>query len=318
VNRKKIANAISKAVHILVVGHRKPDGDAIGSILALSHFFDSQNKRHKLFCVDPPGSDFAFLSGFKKISHDPNIFREKRFDLIIVCDSSDLVYAGIDRLINEVDYPYTLVNIDHHKTNSFYGDINLVEPEMSSNTQILYRFFECLEAPLTRDMATCLLTGIVTDTGCFSNQATNFKSLEYASILQSKGARLYKITQYLERNKSISTLKFWGNVLSRLFYNPRYGIAVALILEDDFRKYAQDEKAAAGIANFLNGLEGVKAVMVLKESKGGEIRGSLRTTLDEVDVSKIAGYFGGGGHAKAAGFTVKGELKRQDGRWRII
>ncbi|TSC56081.1 MAG: phosphoesterase RecJ domain-containing protein [Parcubacteria group bacterium Gr01-1014_18] len=316
---RKILAAIENAVHILLVTHQKPDGDALGSVLALSHFLESKGKRHKIFCRTPYGNQFDFLSGIDRVTADPVLFSEKRFDLIIVCDSSDLKYAGVEDHLAALPYPMpTLVNMDHHATNTRFGDWVLVDSTASSTTQVLYQFFQDLSIPVTKEMSTCLLTGIVTDTGGFTNPATTFGSLESSASLLLKGAHYNRITTNLVKNKTIPTLRFWGKVMERLEFNPRLGSALTVIKKEDFSDKELDSEAADGIINFLNNLSGVRFVMLLRELYGGKVKVSFRTTDPSMDVSGIAEYFGGGGHAKASGFSIEGRLVRTKEGWLVV
>ncbi|HEX9664628.1 MAG TPA: DHH family phosphoesterase [Patescibacteria group bacterium] len=306
---KKILDQINQSIHILVVPHKKPDGDAIGSALAMSLLLDQLGKRHRVFCLDPVSQPFQFLPEWDRVETDPKIFREKRFDLIVVLDSGDLNYSGIDRYLEKIDYPRpAIINIDHHSTSEFFGEINLVLADYSSTCQVLHDFIRKSNLILTKDIATCLLTGIITDTGGFTNPATTFDSLETASQLLLAGAKFYKINYNILKNKSIPSLKLWGNILSRLQKNEQSGIVSTFITLDDLDQYHVSDEALDGLANFLNNLDGARAVLVIKEHYNNKIKASLRTSDENLDVSRFAKIFGGGGHKKAAGFTIDGRL----------
>lgn len=316
---RKILDKINESIHILIVPHKKPDGDAVGSALALSLILDSLNKRHKIFCTDPVNTHYKFLPNWERIETDPKIFKEKRFDLIIVIDSGDLPYSGVNLYLENLDYPKPfLINVDHHLTNEYFGDIDLVLPEYSSACQILFDFIKKNKLATNKDIATCLLTGIITDTGGFTNPATTFPSLEAASELLLDGAKFYKINYNLLKNKSVPSLKLWGNILSRLQKNERFGIVTTFITLEDLKNFQVSDEAIDGFANFLNNLEGARAVLVLKEHYNNKIKGSLRTNDINTDVSNFAKLFGGGGHKKAAGFTINGKLAIKDNRIIIV
>lgn len=302
---KRVNDLLLQSVHTLIIIHQMPDSDCIGSAVALSRYLDKVGKRHRIFCKHLPGKQFHFLDGVEKITNDVGVFNDKRFTNILVLDSSDLYYAGVNEYLQNIDYspaPKT-INIDHHITNGHFADINIVAPEFSSTTQILYDFFMTNGISIDKEMATALLAGIIGDTDGFSNPATTFSSLEAASQLLLLGARYHKVNDNNFKNKSIDTLKLWGKVLSRLKVNKELEVAYTYITKDD----AQIAHPL-GITNFLNNLTGIKAVLVLKELPDGRIKGSLRTTQDNVDVSSIASLFGGGGHKKAAGFSIPGRL----------
>jgi len=193
---QEIFNNIERAQKILIVIHQNPDGDAIGSGLALANFLGQKGKEYTLFALDKPSHQYAFLPEVESLSTDQGIFSYERFDLIFVLDSGDLEYAGVDQLIKVMPQGRPLIiNIDHHHTNQLFGDLNLVNPLASSTAEVLYRFFDGLRIPINKEMATCLLTGILTDTGTFSNPATTIDSLLSASQLLINGANLKKIIQ---------------------------------------------------------------------------------------------------------------------------
>ena len=139
-----------------------------------------------------------------------------------------------------------------------------------------------------------------------------------SSKLLANGANFKDITAYTLRNKSISSLKLWGRALERLRFDDKKGIATTIITQEDFKECNAVGDDAEGVANLLNHLSGVKMAMVLRELDGGQVKGSLRTTSELIDVSEVAKLMGGGGHKKAAGFTVQGRIKQTDTGWEVI
>ncbi|MDD5043785.1 MAG: bifunctional oligoribonuclease/PAP phosphatase NrnA [Patescibacteria group bacterium] len=313
----KFFNLINAASRILVVSHQRPDGDTLGANFALCLFLESLNKVFSSFCLHPLPAQFNFLPFSHKLKNDIEIFAGGA-DLIIILDSGDLRYAGIEEQIKNLKTKAVIVNIDHHPTNENFGDLNIVNPGASSTTEILFYLFEVGRIPISRPMATCLLTGILTDTSNFSNPATTADSLNVAAKLLSSGVILGEILPHILKNKSVAGLKVWGEVLSRLKITAN-GLAVTFVTRRDIEENSIDEEAVSGISNFLNNLSGVKAAMFIKEELGGQLRINLRTSHDDVDVSRLAKFFGGGGHKKAAGFAIKGSLKeKDDGEWEIV
>ncbi|MBU2228853.1 DHH family phosphoesterase [Patescibacteria group bacterium] len=315
---KEIFKRLSESERTLVIAHQNPDGDAVGSMLALAHFLDQTTGNNHIFCLTDPMDSFNFLPGIERISTDERIFDQHEFDTIVILDSGDLKYCGVDIHIGKLSYNPIIVNIDHHPTNTHFGHINLVETNAASTTDILYRIFENNRFNISKDIATCLLTGIMTDTGSFSNLATTPQSIQNASELLINGARKQEIIDNALTFQSIGVLKLWGRAFSRLVKSEFTNIAMTVITQKDFEECGVENDSAEGIANFLNNLHGAKAVLVLKEQKGGIIKGSLRTTQDKVDVSGFARLFGGGGHKKAAGFSIKGRIKETSSGWRIV
>ena len=321
---KKIKNLIAEASAVLLVCHQNPDGDALGSLCAFMNYFEAVGKKYRAFCSGRISSSFLFLPGIEKISTDFAGVKLLEYDLIIILDAGDFRQTGLEEQFNGLlDLKEAkglrqpvIVNIDHHLTNEYFGDVNLVIESASSTAEIIYENFKDV-IRIDREIATALLLGIFTDTGHFSNPATTISSLEVASSLLQKGARMRLIVDNVLKNKSVFNLKIWGKIFSRLIKNKKLGLVVALISYKDFSDNEFDEEAVEGLTNFLNHLENTKAVLVLRE-KEGEIKGSLRTTTDSIDVSRLARLFGGGGHQRAAGFTIKGSFRETADGWRVM
>ena len=313
---------IARATHVMLCMHRKPDGDTAGSSLAMSHYLESINKPHTVFCIDPLSPSLHFLPGHEKITTNPEVWHTENatLDLVIVFDSGDLKYNGSDQYIAQNKHRIRIINIDHHITNTHFGDVNLVIPA-SSTCEIVHGLLESVGG-LTRTIGTCLMTGLVTDTGGFTNLGTTASSIDTASHLLQRGVNLKSITKQTLQNRSVATLRLWGRALERLTTHES-GIITTVITHADMQECNATYNASAateGIANFLNTLEhtnDAKAVMVLSEPEYGLVKGSLRSTHPLIDVSKLAILLGGGGHKKAAGFSVRGHLEFTNGRWNI-
>ena len=198
-----------------------------------------------------------------------------------------------------------VINIDHHITNVRFGDINIIDNSASSTCEILYHLIRERHAYITKECAYCLLTGIVGDTGNFTNAATNQESFKIAADLIWRGANIFDIIQRLfSVEESINTLRLWGKIFERLIYNKKYDIAVSYVLQKDFMECNVGTEAVEVVANFLNYIKGVNGGVLLKETADGAFKVSMRTTTSHVDVSVLAKMLDGGGHKKAAGFTV--------------
>jgi len=318
ITAKKIHEEINKADNILIISHKNPDGDTLSSACALMQHLRNIGKNHTAFCATSINQNLAFLPHIEYFITDPVIFKRQSFDVIIVVDSGDLRYAGVSEHINNLEYSPIIINIDHHATNTNFGHHNLVLNTAASTTEVLYRFFQINEILIDKHIATCLLTGLVTDTSNFSNPATSAEAMKIGSRLLSSGANLKLIQGWTFKNKSLDALRLWGKVLSRLYINETHNIATAVIIPEDLIDAKIGDEEIEGIANFLCNLTGAKIIMLLKDKGNGIVKGSLRTTDDNTDVSKIAKAFGGGGHIKAAGFSINGTLKEKDGNWAII
>ncbi len=305
---KQIYNELKKADSIMIVPHQNPDGDAMGAATAMAQILDRMNIKHVIFCATESPSTLSFLEHANELKTSPSIWKKEKFSHILTVDCSSLDYAGIEEFINKLDYQPTLINIDHHSSNELYGNINLVIPDSSSTTEILYNFFKVNDIDIDEEIATSLMTGLLYDTSNFSNSGTSKKALSIASELSRQHANTGIIRKCMIQNKSVAALKTTGIVLSRLVIDPTTNIAYTILKQEDFGKNQVKEEELEGIANMLNHLKEGVASMVFKENQDKTVKISMRTTKNDVDVSKIAKMFGGGGHKKASGFSINKPL----------
>jgi len=312
---RQFKDRLDKAKKILLVVHKKPDGDTLGSGCALGGYLKKLGTDFKIFSASPLPADFEFLPFTDYITGDANAWSEE-LDLIIILDSSNLKYAGVDEEISRLNPRPFLVNIDHHASNSMFGDLNILKTDAASTTEIIYSFFRDLHIPLDADIATCLLNGMMTDTMTFNNAATTASVIEASARLLAHGAKFRDISRHIFFNKNLTVLKLWGKALSKLSANNPWGVAITLVTQEDLKAAGLTENESTGLSNFLNSLD-ARAVMVLTEQSDGTLKGSLRTTRENVNVMSLAKFFGGGGHKKAAGFTIKGKIEKTADGFRI-
>ncbi len=301
----RIYEALHKAERVLLIAHRKPDGDTLGASSSTHRWLKSLNKDVTLFCQDSPSDKHIYLEHYGDFTDDPGVF-DRPYDVVVVFDSGTLRYAGVHEHILRLPAGYQLINIDHHIVNDRYGDINFVLPEATSTSEIMYRFFEANGIVIDAAIATALLTGIFFDTSNLTNSATTPKSIEISGRLMASGARYQEIVRHTLHDKSVDLLRIWGIMLSRLRYNTRFDIVTTYLLNDDFDDVSTE--AIEGASNFLNAVTGDgDTILTLKETPQGMIKGSFRSY--KRDVSKIARLLGGGGHKKAAGFAIPGRIQ---------
>ncbi|MEX2054619.1 MAG: bifunctional oligoribonuclease/PAP phosphatase NrnA [Candidatus Andersenbacteria bacterium] len=294
--------------------HEHPDGDAIGASLALLHALRLQGKTVTVYIPDPAPSYLEFLPGFELLTTTrPDT---TAYDLIVLLDYTQLYRTHLEREV--AAHPNTIC-IDHHYDNKGQARLNLIVPEAAATAQILMEFFKETATPLTSDMATCLLTGIFTDTGSFMHDSTTPEILNVAAELMSKGARLSHIAHETYQKKHLPSLRIWGRALSRVITNEHTGAAVSVVTAKDLEECAATLDDLSGVVNLLNTLPQTKFALLLTEYEPGKIKGSLRSEPHKgVDVSKIAQRLGGGGHKLASGFEVEGHLVEQHGQWRVV
>ena len=307
---------IKKSKNILLVAHRKPDSDTIGSILAMNYILKKINKNIFCYCRDSVPERFDFMIGYQDIIIGSEILSKiSSIDLIVTLDSGSIDMAGINNLPFRSDIP--IINIDHHQDSTYYGKINIVKGNTSSTAEVIYDILDKVGMPINKEVATCLLTGIFGDTDSFKNPNTTNRTLVVTSRLLAAGANLKQVTRNTLQDKSLPTIKLWGEILSRIKRNSNLNMVSAVITREDLNNSSSSYDDLEGISNFLNSVPDARASLVLTEREG-EIKGSLRTLKKSIDVSKIAHLFGGGGHKKAAGFTIPGQLVKKEGKWKIV
>lgn len=301
------------AGRVLIVPHRRPDGDAIGAVTALWFITQQWGVAADIFCLDPVPDYLKFVPANHLLT--TNIEQLKNYPVIIILDS-DLPFSGLEELLKQLPTKQ-LFNIDHHASNTGQGmDIAIVAPQASSTCEIIFYAATLWSITFTPHLATSLLCGIVTDTGTLSNPATSPWAFLAASQLVSFGARWHEVVTYTNRTRALAVWRLWGLALQRLRYHQDLNLVVTFIRQIDIETAGVE--TIEGIANFLGAFCQVPTIMVLREQTDGTIKGSLRTTADDIDVAELAISLGGGGHKKASGFVLPGRLEEHSGEWRII
>ncbi len=313
---RRIFEKLSAARKPILISHRKPDGDTLGAMMAVYNWLRDQGREAHAFCVDEPASAYAYFPRIAEVTSDPEIFRNEATDMICVFDAGDLKYAGVDTFVETMPTRPFIADFDHHVTNTLFGDGNLVITNASSTAEVVHEFFDDNGVEMSRAMAICLMTGLLTDTSNFSNPATTVKSLEIASELLLKGVSIRDITRRLMRNKPFDALKLWGRALERLRWNPETKFASTALFRKDFEDHPVEDEYVEGLSNFLNHLLQADVVLVLKETGNNKVKGSYRSA-SETDVAEIAKAYGGGGHRKAAGFVVDGAIVEHPNGWTV-
>lgn len=357
---------IRSSERILIISHSDPDGDALGSALALSLALKKIGKKIDVAAAGRLDQTSSFLPGFNtitqelqasndliltidtrstgedlKLGHkkvadkhqvviavsppkgsllpeDVTISRSRaKYDLVIILDCSNLERIG--PLL--ADFPDLLfevptISVDHHSDNAYFAKVNWVDMTSTSTAEMLVSLIEALgrnEVLLDADIATCLLTGLITDTDSFQNISTTPKSLTVAAQLIAAGARQQEIIEKIYRTKRFITLKLWGKILSNIKENKQLRFAWASIRQREMREIGFNPEESKGplVDELLKSIAGVDFVFLLSE-KDGEIHGSLRSVKPIFNVSEIAKLFGGGGHIPASGFALSGSLDERE------
>jgi phosphoesterase RecJ-like protein len=198
-----------------------------------------------------------------------------------------------------------------------YADLELRDPEAAATALLVYEFFKANKIRINKNMANCVLAGILTDSGNFIYQTTTDKTIKISGEMLKAGANLPRIMDNTLRNKKLPALKIWGKAMARIQINKKYNIAFTVLTLEDIKDL--DEEDLEGIPNFLGNMHDVKAIMVIREQADGTVKGSFRSAHPDTNVAKLAQALGGGGHIKASGFVVEGKLQEMEGGgWKII
>lgn len=295
----KIKELIDNSNNIYVIGHKGPDGDAIGSSFALSTALNNMGKNSKV--IMPQYSDsFNFLPGIEEAVEN---VEEEEYDLLIAVDSSD-----ISRLpINKEDFSKAknVIMIDHHEFGkSQYGDERYIDPSMPATCQIIYDLLTFMNVEITRKIATYLYTGLITDTGSFNYSSTKPSTLEIASKLISTGINFSYICTMLNHTIKEAKLKLIAKAINNMevYYDGK--LRYSYINQEVLSSLGLNDEDSEGMTNYLLMPENTEISVYVRQRTDGTNKVSMRSR-GRVDVSKIAIAFNGGGHARAAGYTME-------------
>lgn len=300
----------------LLIIHPKPDADALGSVFALNKYLLGLKAKPQIYCIDKPGSAFNTLFPGMLVKTNYNL---DNHDSLIFIDRGDIYYKlNFDEAVKKCQHPLRVINIDHHPHTFIPQALNVTDSAAAATCEIIHRFFDFVDYSFGNDIAQYLLNGIYGDTGGFRHNNTTPLSLEVASKLMRKGASITKINRVLFANKSLNTLKLWGIALERAKINPKTGMVVSFITNQDLEQCHATADDISGISEILNTISGSKFSLVLSEREQNKIKASLRSEeYKGIDVSKIARLFQGGGHKLASGFEIKGSLRQKGDSWII-
>ncbi len=290
----------------LILSHYQPDGDAVGSTLGLSHALQATGQAPLTALPDPVPDDLAFLPGADAVLSSL-VGVPDDIDLLIVLDC-----GGLDRLKQlYVEHQglfdrLPIVNIDHHLSNSRFGDCNLVDASWAAVSEELYFLLREWGLPLVPDCASCLLAGIITDTQSFRTPSTTSRTLRAASGLVEAGAALTQVATSLHRKASPAGLRLWGQALSTIQASD--GLLWASVSQSMLVTCSSTPAEADGLIDLLCTVRGASVALLFREEGDGSVRVSLRSLDDRLNVAELAAVFGGGGHKRAAGCHVGGGL----------
>lgn len=293
--------------HIGVISHFRPDGDAIGSTLALGLALEAMGKHVWMWNEDEVPTRYAFLEGVERI-HPLPAEVPAELELLICVDTGDWKRLGDRAAELFAGFP-CVVNIDHHATNSCYGQVNLVEGGAAACGFVLYRMLREWGCSITPTIAAALYTAISTDTGSFQYSSTTPEVMQAAGELLAAGVDVGDINRRLYQEIPLSTLLVNREVLNRMVVECNGELSHYTMPAGRKAELGIDLEDTKDLVDIIRTVQGVRVSVIFEDLEDGRIRMSLRSKDPHISVADIAAQFGGGGHAMAAGIRMKGELE---------
>lgn len=295
---KKLEDELAGAKNIAITGHLRPDGDCVGSTLALyNYIIENMPEVNVDIYLEPVENCFLFMKNSGKIKHEAK--SDIKYDVFVVLDCSDVERVAF--FVREcVKNAEKTICIDHHMTNTDFADVSCIMPAISSASEVLYGLLD--ENKISKAVAECLYTGMVHDTGVFKYQATTSRTMEIAGSLMDKGIDFTSIIDDTFFRKSYEQNLLMGQAVmsSRRYLEGK--VICSYVDKDTLDGYGLTGRDTGGVIDQLRFTQGVEVAIFMYELPEGKIKTSLRS-VNHVDVNALANEFGGGGHIRAAGFT---------------
>lgn len=300
---QQIIEILKEGEAFILTTHKDPDGDGIGSMLALGEALRDSGKTVQLLLEESVPSPFDLLEGATGISQD--LSNDMKWSGVFVLDCADeMRLGGLREHLSEIR-PW--INIDHHETNTGFGDINLVEPKASSTGELVYDVIKELGLPLNTIMAENLFAAIQTDTGSFRYENTTSRALRIAAEMVDLGVSPWQVTQKVMDGHELPRLKLLKLALETIELHHGGKIATIVLAKDMFEKSGAGKLDSERFVDFIRFIRGVEIAALIRQTGDGRFKFSLRSN-NRVNVAQLAAVFGGGGHERAAGFDCEGDL----------
>ncbi len=297
----RILEEVRQCQTFCIVGHVRPDGDCVGSQLGLALALKAQDKKIVCWNEDEIPRKYAFLDP-DHLYQKPK--RQQQFDCVIATDCASFERLGT--VAPCVSDRKTLINIDHHASNTRYGDINWVSAREPSSGELIFRLLTAARWPITRPIADCLFTAVSTDTGSFQYPSTQPSTYHVAGDLVRRGANLAKICDEVYQSYPLSRARLLKHIYSHFRLTHQNQIAYFWLKKSDFVRSGASSDDTEGLIDHIRAIEPVVIACVFEEIEPDLTRISLRSKSDKVNVNEIAAQFGGGGHQAAAGARIRG------------
>jgi bifunctional oligoribonuclease and PAP phosphatase NrnA len=284
-----------------IAGHIRPDGDCVGSQIALALALRNEGKSVACWNEDPIPQKYSFL--------DPEgLFQKpkpgRKFDCVIATDCAS--YERLGRAGKRATNRKILINIDHHESNPRYGDVNWVSVREPSTGELIFRLLKVARWPITKPIADCLFAAVSTDTGSFQYPTTRPGTFHTGAELVTRGADLAKICDEVYQSYPLSRARLLRHLYNRFKLTDDNRIAYLWLKKADFARTGATSNETEGLIDHIRDIEPVVVACVFEEIEPGQTRFSLRSKNDKVNVNDIAAQFGGGGHSAAAGGRIAG------------
>lgn len=302
----KLNDIIKSSKNILIISHINPDGDTLGSMCGLySAILDNYKKKCDMMSISKIPDVYSFLPHLNEVKNIEDYDKSREYDLVINVD-----VASLDRICDAktlFDKAKFRVNIDHHKTNNAYGDLNFINPDASSTGEVLFNCFSEMGWRVNLDAAICLYTAILTDTGSFRFDNTRPLTFDTAGKLVEIGVQPSDIYKKVYESDSKTLVMFQAHCISKAKFLDNDKIAYTIVYKKDMEKFSAGDDCMEGLTEKLRAIVTTRIAFVAKEMKNGGTKVSMRSKF--ADVAEICEVFGGGGHKFAAGFTIKAPVE---------
>ncbi len=300
---RAIGFTIGKYRTFLVASHLRPDGDAIGSQLALGLLLKDLGKEVAIWNHDPVPAKYAFLPHCELVRQPPA--QPGDFDVVFALDNASFQRLG--RVRDAIGSRKYLVNIDHHASNDQYGDLALIDPHAPATGQILYELFRAQNYPITPAMATNLYAAIATDTGSFQYANTTSQCMRDCADLIDFGVDVAAVSQKIYESFPIGRLRLLQRILDNLKMSFDNRVGSFWITREMYEETGANPEDNEGLIDHVRSIDSVIVAVLFEEAEDNKIRVSLRSKNSQVDVNRVAMHFGGGGHPEAAGARIPGD-----------
>lgn len=304
---QNIIDSLEKAKNVLIVGHVNPDGDSIGSQLALAGYLNQRSIKCRIINDGEIPSNYEFLPGIDTVENINNFEDDDNsFDTVVYIECSTNERCGkVTKLIDIENQ--TIINIDHHSDNTSFGKINFIDNEAAAAGEMIYDILLLASAEISVDIATNLYTAILTDTGQFQFTCTTSRTLRIAATLMDKGIDRLKIINNLYHNYTPSAMRLLGTTLLNQEFHLDGKVCYMTITDDVLKKIDASPKDMEGLINYSIGIKGVVVGVLFKEISESVTKASFRSD-NGIDIIKVAAKFGGGGHRVACGCTLDNSM----------